>query len=291
MITRFRAFQLDSKGSLFSFSKGNNYTLIEVRIPKGGIEILRNDIRLNGKETIDILHISSWDDDHCDFDSLIQIINNFRPNRIEMPSYEPDTENGQSCKRTILNYEDIHQRYIYNVIKYDRQYINSLPPAIYWDTTNIVFHSLYDVNNHNDMSQIKLFRSEGFNVLSLGDCESEEITDYLINSGHIVKNEVDILILPHHGSHNSMLNGEFLDFCKPSLAVCSSNYDNEHDHPRQNIRNLLSTRNIKLMTTKRGDIIIQQEYAHSRVVAHNLVSNNEAVEEPFPFTTKRNNRK
>lgn len=42
--TKFRAFQLDSEGSLFSFYSSNRYTLIEARIPKGGIEVLRSDL-------------------------------------------------------------------------------------------------------------------------------------------------------------------------------------------------------------------------------------------------------
>jgi len=286
MVSYFRAFQLDSKGSLFAFWKNNTYTLIEARLPKDGIDVLATDISQFDKEKIDILHITSWDVDHCNIDDLTQILNHFRPDRIEVPSYEPDTDTGKSCKRLITKYDYIHQKSVYNVTTYDKTTIDNLPSAQAWETTDVVYHSQYDVENHNDMSQIRFFRSAGFNVLSLGDCESEEITEYLMNSAHFIKNEVDILILPHHGSDHSMITGEFLDFCKPTLAVCSSNYDNQHDHPHQPVRNLLNNKGIKLMTTKRGDVIVNQNYTNQQVVAHNLISNNQAVEESFIITVK-----
>ncbi|MEM8566756.1 MAG: hypothetical protein AAGF85_09865 [Bacteroidota bacterium] len=289
METKFRAFQLDSPGSLFSYWKKNTYTLIEARLPKDGIEVLRKDVQYHGKERINTLHITSWDNDHCEINALTQILNQFRPDKIEIPSYEPDTDSGKSCKRLITKYDHIHQKYVYNVTTYDKSKINGLNNGDAWGTSNIVYHSLYDVESHNDMSQIRLFRSAGFNVLSLGDCESEEITNSLMKKSFI-ETEVDVLILPHHGAENSVLTGPFLDYCTPSLAICSSNYDNEYDHPRPAISQLLSYRDIKSMTTKRGDVIVYQESSDNQVQAINLVSNNEETEDPFTFITKRNSQ-
>ncbi len=292
MVTKFRAFQLSSPGSLFSYYKELNsekkYTLIEARLPKDGIEVLIEDLNYHGLSRINTLHITSWDDDHCEINSLIQIINKFRPDRIEVPSYDPTSNNGKACKRILFKYDDIHQKYILNATVFNKIYIDSLSTGISGETNDVVYHSLYNVENHNDMSQIRLFRSFGFNVLSLGDCESEQITDSLIFDKSFIGQEVDILILPHHGSDNSMLTGKFLDYCKPKLAVCASDYDNEYDHPRPSVTQMLYKRAIKLMTTKRGDIIIVQENNNSNVIAWNLISNNQDKEEPILFTTKRN---
>lgn len=284
--TKFRAFQLDSPGSLFSYYKNNNYTLIEARLPKGGIEILRGDLKYHGKDRIDTLHITSWDDDHCDWDSLTQIMNQFRPNRIEIPGYEPKSETGKACKKLIMQYDDIHQRYINNVTIYNKETINNLTPATAWGTSTIVYRSLFEVDNSNDMSQIRLFRSLGFNVLSLGDCESLEITKNLIFKGCLLETEVDIIILPHHGSENSMLTSEFLDFCKPTLSICSSNYDNEYSHPRQSVINLLTSKNVKSLTTKMGDVIIIKNVNEDTKV-YNYISNNNKLEDIYTFKTKR----
>lgn len=284
--TKFRAFQLDTDGSLFSYYKVNLYFLIEARLPKEGLNILVEDLKLHSKTIIDVLHITSWDADHCNYNDLIQILNKLRPNLIEVPSYEPDTDNGRLCKKTILGYDDIHQKYKPNVRVMSKEYITQLPNAEARGISNVVYHSTYDNNNKNDMSLIKLFRSNGFNVLSLGDCESQEIASYLLRVS-FVTTEVDVLILPHHGADNGFLTGAFLDIVKPKLAVCSSNHGNEYDHPRPNIRALFSSRNIPLMTTKRGDVIVFHEKGKTQTAAINLVANNQEHEPTKFFTPKR----
>lgn len=282
----FRAFQLDSPGSLFSYYKQNDYTLIEARLPKGGIEVLRQDLKAYGKDRIDTLHITSWDDDHCDWDSLSQIMNQFRPNSIEIPGYEPKSETGKACKGLIMKYDHIHQRYINNVTIFNEKTINELANGTALGTNNIVYKSLFNVENSNDMSQIRLFRSSGFNVLSLGDCESVDIANNLIKSATFIRDETDVLILPHHGSENSMLTPEFLDFCKPVVSICSSNYDNEYSHPRQSVINLLTTKGVKSITTKSGDVLIVKKQGEDAKV-YNYISNNTSLEGTYTFKTKR----
>lgn len=286
METKFRAFQLDSEGSLFSFYKPNLYYLIEARLPKGGLDVLIDDLKFHGKTHADVLHITSWDVDHCRYSELIQILNHLRPNIIEIPSYLPTTDTGQLCRKTILGYDDIHQHYKPNVQVMSQEYISGLPNAESLGTSNVVYHSAYDSQNKNDMSLIKLFRSKGFNVLSLGDCESQEIAEYLLRAGFITT-EVDVLILPHHGADNGFLTGEFLDKVSPRIAVCSSNTGNQYEHPTANIRALLSTRGIPLMTTKRGDVIVVHEKNATKSRALNLISNNEDKVPDTFFTPKR----
>lgn len=284
--TKFRAFQLDSPGSLFSYYKQNDYTLVEARLPKRGIEVLKNDLQYHGKERIDTLHITSWDDDHCDWNSLTQIMNQFRPNSIQIPGYEPKSETGKACKALIMKYDNIHQRYVNNVTIFDEKTINGLANGTDWGTNNIVYKSLFNVENSNDMSQIRLFRSSGFNVLSLGDCESVDIANNLMKSATFIHNETDVIILPHHGSENSMLTPEFLDFCKPIVSICSSNYDNEYSHPRQSVINLLTSKGVKSITTKSGDIIIIKK-VNEDVKVFNYISNNNNLEGVYTFKTKR----
>jgi competence protein ComEC len=286
MVTKFRAFQLDSEGSLFSYFKPNQYFLIEARLPKGGLDVLREDLKYHGKTHVDVLHITSWDVDHCKYDDLVQILNHLRPNTIEIPSYLPESDTGKLCRRTLIGYDDIHQQYKPNVKVMSKEYISNLSNAQTGDSNNVVYHSTYDSDNKNDMSLIKLFRSEGFNVLSLGDCESQEIANYLLRAGFITS-EVDVLILPHHGADNGFLTGDFLDKVKPRIAVCSSNTGNQYEHPKPNIRALLSTRNIPLMTTKRGDVIVLHEENTTSSRALNLIGNNEEKEADITFTPKR----
>lgn len=286
MKTRFRAYQLGNEGALFSHFKQNDFTLIEARLPKEGIEVLFNELEYCGKKLIDRLHITSWDKDHCNYDDLIQLLNHFRPNLIQYPDYEPETENGKLCKATIDGYDDIHNRYSPNVQPFKREYLFSLPNATEKSTGNVIFHPEYNAEKSNDKSLMKLFRSNGFNVLSLGDVESSSIASRLLSST-IIKTEVDILILPHHGADNGFTTSEFIDQIKPKMVICSANFGNQYDHPKESIRQIFAARNIPLLTTKRGDIIIEHPLAGNLTTALNLISNNENQEDPIRFIPKK----
>lgn len=286
--TKFRAFQLDSEGSLFSYYSNNRYILIEARVPKGGIEVLRADLLMHSKDTINLLHITSWDTDHCNYNDLVAILNEFRPARIEVPSYDPESVEGKLCQRVIMGYDKIHEKYVPNVVVVSEQYIRGLSNAGSFGTNNVIYRSSYDGANKNDMSLIKLFRSEGFSVLSVGDCESKDIADRLMECS-ILKTEVDVLILPHHGANNGFLSGKFLDRVKPQLAICSSNYDNQYEHPRPEICQMLHERGIRMMTTKTGDVFVYQKQLDAQVTAANIKGNNTILGATAVFTSKRVN--
>ncbi len=285
-LSKFRAFQLDSPGSLFSFYKMNTYTLIEARLPKGGIRVLLDDLAHHNKNRIDTLHITSWDADHCTYDDLVQILNHLRPNLIEIPSYETETQDGILCKNLILAYDDIHQKYVNNVQIINKDYISKLENGTAKGTTDIVYPSLFDSTNKNDMSLIRLFRSNGFNVLSLGDCESSSIAETLMKRSFI-QSEVDVLILAHHGAANGFTTADFIKTVKPKIAVCSSNHGNMYDHPKQEIRQLLYDNDVRLMTTKTGDVIVYQQEGYIYATAVNLISDNEVESSRFKFHPKR----
>lgn len=255
---KFRAFKLDTPGSLCSVYKDGTYTLIEARLPIGGIDTLLEDLKFHSKDRLDVLHITSWDVDHCDQIELGQILNKLRPNRIEVPGYEPDSEEGKSCRRILLHYDDIHQRRVHNTIEITPSYLSTLQSATPWGSENVFFPTDPNAPNKNDRSLIKLFRSASFSVLSLGDCESEEIGRQLMRS-EIFQKEVDVLILPHHGADNGFITDEFLKTINPQVAVATSNRGNEYDHPRPEIRALLASNGIPLMTSKDGDDYVYHE--------------------------------
>lgn len=45
----------------------------------------------------------------------------------------------------------------------------------------------------------------------------------------ILRNEVDILILAHHGADNGFTTPEFLQTLSPRLAICTSDYGNQYN--------------------------------------------------------------
>jgi competence protein ComEC len=151
-----------------------------------------------------------------------------------------------------------------------------------------MFYSPYHiVDNANDNSTVKLFRKGCFNVLSLGDVESSQIGARLRRS-RILCSETDIMILAHHGADNGFTTKKFLTHVDPTVAVCSSNYNNMYDHPREEICELLHEQGIQLKTTKTGDVIIQSVGDHTGVYeVINLKAKSTEVSSVGTFVSKK----
>ena len=144
-----------------------------------------------------------------------------------------------------------------------------------------------DENYGNNNSTVKHFRTGSFNLLSFGDVESHLISARLRRCS-ILRRETDVMILAHHGANNGFTNKKLLNHLEPSLTICSSNYDNQYEHPDAEIRKLLNDQNIRLMTTKTGDIIVKSIGDHDGMVrAINLKSGSTEVSSQFDFLSKK----
>lgn len=273
--TRFRAYQLGQAGSSFSYYAGGHFTLIEAVITDTNNPQLQNELEICGKTTIDTLHITSWDQDHCSISGLNWILENLLPQKIEYPGYEPDhSDNGKKCLSAIETYrQSRNKNYPIKIQAISPPYIASLNPASELGYGDIMYHPKQLYKKSNDNSTIKLFRGGSFNVLSLGDVEHENIAAMLRRCNTLCR-EVDVMILAHHGADNGFTTKSFLERIKPSVAICSSNYDNQYDHPNYEIRKLLYELNIKLFTTKTGDVIIESIGGHkNNYRVTNLITN------------------
>ena len=144
----------------------------------------------------------------------------------------------------------------------DPEYIKSLEDARAVEYTDIVFHPKALYENANDNSVVKIFRAGVFNVLSLGDVMDAGI-GAMLRRAPTLKRETDVMILAHHGADNGFTTKKLLEEINPRIAVCTSNWDNKHDHPKQSIRNLLSDQGIPLFTTKCGDVVIESIGGHT----------------------------
>lgn len=285
-LTRFRAYQLDSAGSLFSYFKQGEFTLIDGRLPKGGVEVLLEELSLCGVNHVNFLHITSWDVDHARYMDIVQILNQLRPDHIHIPAYLPESEEGKLVKRLFDGYDNIHSKYVNNVIQCNSAWYASLPFAHPSGTENIVFEPETTGDNKNNKSLIKFFRSSGFSLGTFGDCESAFISDRITHPGSLL-GEMDVMVLAHHGADNGFTNNDFLQKCNPTVAICNSNYDNQYDHPRPEIRNMLYQSGIRLFTTKTGDVLIYQRIGNTYAEVYNLISNNTQLSSAYTFLPKR----
>ena len=274
--TRLRVYQLGTKGSSFSISVENHFTLVEARYNEHNSNDIWWELNNMGKTSIDVLHITSWDSDHCAYNELVGILEDLKPSKIEYPSCKPDTETGKNALREIQRYQGVKVPVTPAVVKAEtKERLKGV---------DVFFNPIQDEGNHNDNSVVKLFRRGSFQILSLGDCESEEISKRL-GSEELLQKEVDVIILAHHGSSTNFTTNEFLDAIKPRVAICCSNYGNDYGHPLPTIVKRLESAGIPLYHTKMGDIIIQTYNTHSFKVA-NYGKNNKELQDLVYYNNK-----
>lgn len=259
--TRFRAYQLDSAGSSFSYFSGDKFVLIEGRYCEANESSIKQELKICGLDRISTLHITSWDQDHCSPSQLTKILDEFRPAKVEYPGYKPHTDSGRESLEILKTYKAKNSKPL--IIAITPEYIESLDTASSYGYRNIMYWPKeIDTEKANNNSTVKQFRSGSFNVLSLGDVESTQISSYLRRTRSIYS-EVDIMIMAHHGADNGFTTSAFLKAVKPTLAIATSNYGNQFDHPKPEIRDLLYKHEVQLFTTKTGDVIVKSIGNHT----------------------------
>lgn len=130
-------------------------------------------------------------------------------------------------------------------------------------------------------------KSGVFSVLSLGDLEKEEISRWLTQFPTII-NEIDILILAHHGSNNGFSTTDFIKSINPKIAISLSNRNNQYEHPHDAVYRRIINNNSKYYSTKDGDIIIESVGEHTaKSTVYNYISNGEVCKDKFSFFSKR----
>ena len=276
--TRFRAYQLADEGASFSYSVNKHFTLIEARYNEINTPNIKWEMMHLGIDRVDVLHITSWDEDHCKAEELKQILIDLRPKWIEIPFYVHDTDNAKKAMEYITLYKEGTISRIGPSLVKARQKIRLFGEDVYYNPMNWIESS------SNDKSVVKLFRLGSFTVLSLGDCMSEAIRDSLM-ADEILQNEVDVLILAHHGADNGFTTKEFLKAINPRVAICATNYMNKYGHPDKAIVDRLNACDIPYFSTKTGDVIVHYINKYNFKVI-NMIANNTRCEDLAYYNNK-----
>ncbi|MGJ3260245.1 MAG: ComEC/Rec2 family competence protein [Rhodospirillales bacterium] len=278
--TRFRAYQLGDAGSSYSYFTRGHFTLVEARLTDDNRNSILQEMAVCGVDQIDTLHISSWDQDHCSQTQLGEILVDLKPSRIEYPGYAPSTENGVNCLAAITTYKA-------KAVKIDPAYIAELSDAESLAYQDIFYGPKIIYDDPNDNSTMKLFRRGAFTVLSLGDVGHSDLSSR-IRRAKVVKAEMDVLILPHHGANNGFLSNNLLKHIKPTFAVCCADHSNKFGHPKEEVRQLLSRRKIDLFTTKTGDVIVESfGKGHRQLRVTNLKAGSTEISSEKNYHSKR----
>jgi competence protein ComEC len=83
--TRFRAYHLGTSGSSFSYFAGGHFTMIEGTLTAGSRPQVEREMENCGIDVANVLHITSWDSDHCNKYELEGLLNLLRPRRSNVP--------------------------------------------------------------------------------------------------------------------------------------------------------------------------------------------------------------
>lgn len=258
MTTRFRAYRLASEGSSYSYFDGKTFTLFEGRYNDDNKASIAHELYVCGKTTIDVLHITSWDHDHCKPKEIKAILDNLMPGRVEVPGYNPKYLNKKQSEASKESWRIIQNwNASWNTIeRFSPQYLDGLSPGERNKNTDIIFWPrAIDKDNANNNSTVLLLRGGYFNVLSTGDIESDSSAQALMNS--FISTETNVLVLPHHGSEHGIITHGLLAHLSPDVSICTSNRGNKFDHPRKSVRDKHTRLAIPLCTTKMGDVIIE----------------------------------
>ena len=280
-ITRFRAYQLGVKGASFSLAVDDDFTLIEARLNDSNRANVFKEMRIAGAKSISLLHITSWDVDHCNPNELCDILCYLKPQRIQYPGYQPDSDGGRDSLKMINDY--LYQKQILAGV-ISPEYVNSLDAGESAKYSTIVYNPTKEYEKHNDMSIAALFRKGRFTVLSLGDCESPEIASTIMDCG-IASHETDVMLMAHHGADNGFTTEEFIRRISPKIAICASDYDNQYDHPRQEVREMLYNNGVRFFTTKTGDVLVVCD-TDNNVHVTNYIGNGTKVSSTYEFRPK-----
>lgn len=162
VITRFRAYQLGCAGSSFSYFADGYFTLIEARLNDTSAPSVRHEMVNCGVETINCVHITSWDADHCSASELPVLLEALLPTKIECPGYEPKSDNGVESRKIIRAYEAKRLRTNRPIeLKFiTPDYISSLSATTGLAFKDVMYNPRWiDEYRANNNSTAKLFRT------------------------------------------------------------------------------------------------------------------------------------
>jgi competence protein ComEC len=261
--------------------------LIEARrTEERSYKSLVHELKLCGKEKIDTLHITSWDNDHCNLGDLKWILENLAPSKIEYPGYEPHSDTARECLSVIRHLE--RKSRAVKLLKVDPPFILQLENGKHLGYSDIFYHpkKLRDGESNNN-STVKLFRTGMFNVASLGDIEHADIAG-LLRRCKIFRNEVDVLILAHHGAANDVNKKSLIEAVNPKVAIAASNFSNQYEHPDPSVCEMLRKQDVFVCTTKRGDVVVESLKNHNvHYQVTNLIADSTEVSERREFRSRK----
>lgn len=252
LYTRFRAYAMPNGGISMSYLVDSSFTLIEARYNDDNIGKIKNELELAGCKEIDLLHISSWDDDCCNSEELPQLLKDLQPLEVEIPAYEPISENGKMCRKTIREFcSKSHITELFEAGPKSLVNPTTLPDV---DFTDIIFSPLQNYQESYDNSVVKIFRQGRFLVLNASKSNrAGEVLQLLKQTKQA--SSVGVLVIYNQGNltDNCFIGKPFLSEINPEMIALAGR------KPELMIKsdNRIAERGIRTSRTEQGDILVR----------------------------------
>lgn len=221
-ITKFTFLDIGQGDSLLIKTAQNNFALIDSGKGSVILEELATKIPYTNKE-LEFIAITHPDADHME--GFIEIVKQFKVKRIFMVKTNKTNEliktfESEVLKRQIPVYElkNIHD-FTFDEITFEVLWPES--------TTNV-----YDIDNVNNTSISFLISADTFDILAMGDLESEFELKALKNIN--TSQPIEIFKVSHHGSRTSS-NIEVLRQIDPAYSIISAGENNSYNHPHPEV--------------------------------------------------------
>ncbi|MBN1289848.1 MAG: DNA internalization-related competence protein ComEC/Rec2 [Actinobacteria bacterium] len=211
-------------------------------------EIIVDKLRINGIRKLDLVILTHPHQDHSA--GLVGVLKEFPVGRILVPGVEEELPGSWAdfTREAVKNG-------IIKTVAEAGQCIEISPECklnVLYPLESTVFHK-DDLNNG---SIVILCELEGVRTLLMGDLEIEG-QKLLMNRDSEL--DCDVLKVPHQGSRDAA-SKEFIDCCRPELAVISVGEGNEYGHPSKIFTGMLRSEGVKTFRTdKMGDIVMSIE--------------------------------
>lgn len=250
LFTRFRVYAMPNGGVSMSYSVDTSFVLIEARYNEDNREKIKAEMKLTGKETVDLLHISTWDGSRCNPDELLALLDELQPLEIEYPAYVPSSDNEKKSKKIITEYLN-HSMYAdkFEIGHRTLKRLSELPDIEYIDP---IFSPIVVMTEEYDNSVVKLFKSGKFGVMNISLCKQDhDIIGQIKDVG--LEHYINVLALDKFADvEGADFLQQLIDLCQPGIIVSLTDrrFFMRKDEP-------LSKEGIRISISEQKDFIVK----------------------------------
>lgn len=210
--TRLRVYHIDGNGLSFSYSVDMEFTLVGGRYNEDNLMSIKDEMRIAGCDTIDVLHIPSWDVRCCQPEELTILLKELQPAVLEIPAYIPKDTEGKTCRKILMDYSETipfadiivcHPKLIKRMedSDMDRQILS--PTSVFVEP--------------EDNDSVVWLRGGRFSVINTGYIKSAEAVEILSSNPKL--GEVSLLVVDTGMKHSPFISRSFLSKTHPMMII------------------------------------------------------------------------